>query len=621
MNSDWRSSPAIIVNNVIPQVRRSSDFRKIVSDLEESASTFITDSPEDASAEDIISLTSEDVVGPAIVTLDHAAPLTAAPSGLQNFIDDLRGQACFDQLATGLANWTRDYLDTASIEVTTDTPTAQVLPPPEPPRSTGVEIASRRQLLHSFARQRVFAESGPGDSGNFLVVRSLRELGERFRTETPNATCIGMKGAGKTFTFNLLSQMKSWENFLENVRSRASSPNRSESFIVPVLPARNLQTSDSIVAQRMGSAIRIGSGAPIAFSRLNQLIDRATRELSAESDWGAFWLDVVAWSCGVGVEEPDAGARLLQLLVSSRSRLVALFDGLEESFQGFRANINQQAAIRGLTSSLAQRLLEAPSRPLGLINFVRSDLVSSAYPNNYRQFADRNRAFALTWLDRDILELAAWLASQSGAADTWDAGFQADPANAIEEKLIPLWGRKLGKADDLARGGRTREARSAEWVIAALSDLKGRLTARDLVGFIAYSAERSVTDENSIFYDRLLVPKAMTSAIAPVGRQKIEAMGEENPGLKPALEALRQAPQFAVPLSLAEFKSKIPNIDDDGLKMLEDNGIIFREGDSIEMPEIFRTGLGNVTRSTGGRKSIIGLMNKARQLRSSEIAP
>ncbi len=95
-------------------------------------------------------------------------------------------------------------------------------------------------------------------------------------------------------------------------------------------------------------------------------------------------------------------------------------------------------------------------------------------------------------------------------------------------------------------------------------------------------------------------------------------MGEENPGLKPILDQLRQAPQFAVPLSLDKFRNKIPGLEEDRLKMLEYNGIILIEGNSVEMPEIFRTGLGNVVRAKGGRKSIIGLMNRAKLLKTGD---
>lgn len=614
-NGGWRGRPAIVINNVIPQVRRSAEFARVAASLEESASNFIDDPNDGADAGDIIQLNTEDVAGPPIVVLDHAPALTAAPSGLKDFIDDLRGQSCFDQIASGLADWIEDHLEARAAHIAVELPQIDI--------SASVAVSlpsqkSKRQKLYAFARDRVFAESGQEVSDDFLTVRALRELGERFRTESPNATCIGMKGAGKTFTFRVLAQMGTWGTFTNKLKVHPAGSGSRDALIAPVLPARNIQASTSIAQSRETISNAVGGGTPIAFSRLNELIDQASKQLTSESEWGAFWLDVIAWSSGVAVEAPKAGEELIQRLLRTPVRIVALFDGLEESFQSFRADANQQAAIRGLTSSLPQRLLELPGRPLGQINFVRSDLVASAYPNNYRQFADRNRAFALTWFDRDILELAAWLAQQAGVANTWDPKFQDAEGQAIEERLVPLWGKKLGKADDLARGGRTREARSSEWVIAALSDLRGRLTARDLVGFVASSAETSAGDDNAVFFDRLLVPRAMASAIAPVGRQKIESMGEENPGLKPVLDALRQAPQFAVPMSLSEFKEKISEVNDERMKMLEDNGIILIEGDTVEMPEIFRTGLGNVVRKTGGRKSIIGLMNKARQLRSSD---
>jgi cellulose biosynthesis protein BcsQ len=613
-NGGVRGRPAIVINNVIPQVRRSAEFTRITAGLEESASSFIDDPNGGAAAGDIITLTREDVSGPPIVTLDHAPALTAAPRGLKDFLDDLRGQNCFDQIAIGLADWTVDYLDSqgdgSSVSMPIIEQSAQNTVDAQPQKN-------RRQKLHAFARDRIFAETSQEISGEFLTVRALRELGERFRTETPNATCIGMKGAGKTFTFRVLTHMSTWGNFTKHLRMSPVGASR-EALIAPVLPAKNIQGMEGIGDARQEISNAIRGNVPLAFSRLNELIDQASKNLTSESEWGNFWLNVIAWSSGVSPEKQNAGEEFIQLLIKSGNRIVALFDGLEESFQSFRADPNQQAAIRGLTSSLAQRLTELPGRPLGQINFVRSDLILAAYPNNNRQFVDRNRAFALTWYDRDILELAAWFAKQAGAAETWDEEFQDLDRTQIDARLVPLWGRKLGKADDLARGGRTKEARSSEWVIAALSDLRGRLTARDLVGFVASSADTSAIDDNPVFFDRLLVPKAMTSAIAPVGRQKIDSMGEENPKLKPALDGLRQAPQFAVPITLSEFKDKVSSLTNDQITMLEENGIILIEGDTIEMPEIFRTGLGNVVRKTGGRKSIIGLMNKARQLRSSD---
>jgi cellulose biosynthesis protein BcsQ len=614
------NTPAIVINNVIPQVRRSSDFSAIVSDFEECAMRLLPDVQSGGDRGDIMRLSDDEVIGPPIVILDHAPSLTAAPASLNHFVDDLRGQPCFDQLSYGLRRWTSDALESNLLPInaqsvikfgTAKTTSAEV---------TEAEIKARRKTLQSFASQRIFAESATENDEDFLVIRALRELRDRFRTELPNATCIGMKGAGKTFTFGLLARMETWGNFIDKITPSTSLRSAQSAMILPVLPAKNLLDSPALLESRRTVAGEFSGYDPIPFSRLSQLVDEASSKLSSESEWGSFWLDALAWSVGLAVGERQAGDKLLERLVNSKEKIVAIFDGLEENFQSFRQSANQQAAIRGLTSSLAQRLLEIPGRPLGQINFVRSDLIYAAYPNNHRQFADRNRAYALTWLDNDILELAGWLAYKSGVADTWCIDFQNEENILIEDRLVPLWGKKLGKADDLAKEGRTREARSSQWVIAALSDLKGRMTARDLVGFVANSAERSVPDTNSLFFDRLLVPRAMTSAIAPVGHQKLTAMAEENPQLGPAIDALRKAPQFAVPLSVDEFIDKIPGKDQNMLRMLDENGIILLEGSSVEMPEIFRTGLGNVVRGTAGRRSIIGLMNKAKKLRISDTA-
>lgn len=604
----WRGRPAVVVNNVIPQVRRSRDFQNTLSLLEDSVREFIAESETGGAVGSIIDLSTDEVTGPAIATLDHSPSLTAAASGLSDFIDDLKGQPCFDQLSTALRDWSSEQLDVE--------PSLNNIAPANP--AIVIDQEQKRRSLHEFAKQRIFAESSEETSDQFLVVRALRELGERFRTEMPNATCIGMKGAGKTFTFRLLAGMRTWSDFQSKV-SPVSQVKTSEALILPVLPASNLQILGSINASREAAANVIGGQEPITFTALREQIDEAAKKFDTESDWSKFWLDAIAWSCGIGVGHEGAGSKLVDSLIKSGQRIVSLFDGVEESFQSFRQDARQQAAIRGLVSAMPLRLLELPGRPIGQINFIRSDLVATAFTNNSRQFVDRNRAFALTWYDRDILELAAWLADQAGVAKTWDHSFQDEDNTTIEDRLTPLWGRKLGKADNLSKDGRTREPRSSEWVIAALSDLRGRLTARDLVGFISNSAKMSLSDENPSFQDRLLVPKAMKNAITPVGQQKMAAMGEENPELKAVLDKLKSAPQFAVPIELTDFKKKIGVVADGDLEILKENGVILVEGDLVEMPEIFRTGLGNVVRNTGGRKSIIGLMAKAKQARNSDL--
>ena len=599
--------PAVIVNNVIPQVKRSADFSNLLDSLERSTDLFIQGEDDQVAAGEPIDFSGDEIKGSPIVTLDHAPSLTASASRLTDFLDDLRDLPCFEQLSSGLEGWTQDYIASCGDPIDD----LDAFGPFHSTTGLSADIRDARKRLAEFAESRIFADSARDSAAEFMLVRALAELSERFKTELPNATCIGMKGAGKTFTFRLLAQIRTWEAFLAKTSSLGSDASSDNKMILPVLPARNLQNSEDIINLREDACDKIGVGNPIPFSELHSLIDISSKNLDTDSEWSDFWLDVIAWSAGFSSHDPGAGRVFVDYIHRHGIQLVVLFDGLEETFQQFRSNPRQQAAIRGLTSALPQFLLEIPRRPIGIINFVRSDLIAAAYPNNYRQFADRNKAYALTWFDRDILDLAGWVLTHAGIGSLAN-DVSLDEQTLLVKNLHFLLGEKLGKPDRLSKGGRTREAKSSDWVIAALSDLRGRISARDLLGFISTSASLSIHEENSSLNDRLLLPRAMSKAIATVGALKIEAMGEENPALEIILQRLKKADQFAVPLELTQFKKIILDLTDDELKLLEDNGILLIENNTVEMPEIFRTGMGNVVRATGGRKSIIGLMKRAK---------
>src|SRR5206468_1196311 len=105
------------------------------------------------------------------------------------------------------------------------------------------------------------------------------------------------------------------------------------------------------------------------------------------------------------------------------------------------------------------------------------------------------------------------------------------------------WGRKLGS-------DKSREARTAEWVIAALSDFRGQIQARDLVRFLRYAAERSVGTPVS---DRLLAPRAIRDAVRPCSEEKIREIEEELPDLKDIFQKLRAAREKRIPLDAVEL--------------------------------------------------------------------
>jgi hypothetical protein len=149
----------------------------------------------------------------------------------------------------------------------------------------------------------------------------------------------------------------------------------------------------------------------------------------------------------------------------------------------------------------------------------------------------------------------------------------------LTEELVPLWGRKLG-AD------KSREGRSAEWVIAALSDFRGQIQARDIVRFLHLAAQRSAA--TSQWEDRVLTPTAIRDAVADCSTAKIGEISQENPALSQVFEKLKA---LASDLKSVPFRRDEAGLTAEELLMLELNGIVVAEEDGYYMPEIFRRGL------------------------------
>jgi len=172
-----------------------------------------------------------------------------------------------------------------------------------------------------------------------------------------------------------------------------------------------------------------------------------------------------------------------------------------------------------------------------------------------------------------------------------------------------LWGSKLGP-DDIP-GKRTREAYTATWIIAVLSDLRGRLVPRDLVRFLASAASQSFeAGEESTFAGRLLSPRVLKNAVEPTSNAKVKETEEEISELKPIFGKFRtRAEEVAAPLT-TESLTEI-GISDSELETLTRHGIVYGETAPYEVPELYRRGLG--LRHTGARRSVVNLYRKARK--------
>ena len=168
-------------------------------------------------------------------------------------------------------------------------------------------------------------------------------------------------------------------------------------------------------------------------------------------------------------------------------------------------------------------------------------------------------------------------------------------AEEAKDFLVSVWGRKLGPDN-------SREARSAEWVIAALSDFRGQIQARDLVRFFRFASESS---RNVGVVDRLLGPRAVRDAIIPCSKEKIEEIIQEIPVLASIFPRLQQATNRRIPFDAASSGLTATEI-----HFLEDIGVLIEDRGEYFMPEIFRFGLG-FQLLQGARPRVLTLARRA----------
>lgn len=459
-----------------------------------------------------------------------------------------------------------------------------------------IDPDDQRRRLAETARSLTYAEQavflGGGDS--FLTTAALARLASDHHTETPIVVTVGAKGSGKTFTFLQLTSSASWDQFARRAGVRGRT---QESLVVPVLGPINVdqRVEAAFEAARRRAAPDPATTVP-ASMRLRDDVNRATQSTLTPADWRNVWLDVIAKSVGLNGTLADAEARVESL--ARQQRLIFIFDGLEDVFQGFAVNRAEQVAIRALVQEVPAWLRLLPGRPLGLLVFVREDIVRAAVQQNAAQLLAQYGPYRLEWNDTEALRLVVWVAEKAGALDalTTLPIEQADQEQ-LERVLLPVWGEKLGSE-------RSREARSPEWFLAALSDFRGQIQARDIVLFLAEAASASVGDSRR---DRLFTPLAMRQALPRCSAEKLEAIESENPSLARIFARLRGLEQE---LRQQPFQRDDVGLSSDEIELLEANGVVLREGNDYWLPEIYRHGLGFTNPS---RPRIMKLARRARR--------
>jgi hypothetical protein len=275
---------------------------------------------------------------------------------------------------------------------------------------------------------------------------------------------------------------------------------------------------------------------------------------------------------------------------------------LEDFFQDLPSDENQKTALRSLLQDVPEWLELQPSRQIGLLVFVRRDMVINAIKQNHAQFIARYSNYMLKWDEKEILKLVAWISRESDILPGIDDIYlQHMEIPALVDLLLRLWGRKLGPAHG-------KEAQTAEWVISVLSDLNGQIQARDIVRLLQKSARDSIAD--NFWTDRILVPGAIRHSIEECSKKKIEEIKLENPPLGALLDKLKN--DIDINAKIIPFTREEIKLGMDDVNLLENNGVITKENDEYYMPEIFRLGLG-FKNTKRGRYRVLSLSRRARR--------
>ncbi len=459
---------------------------------------------------------------------------------------------------------------------------ADSLPPlePAPKVSDSLEIQrERRRSLSSLAQSLTFAETAEVQE-DFLPTEALQNLVLTHRTTAPVVIAVGAKGSGKTFTYLWMCRHENWKSF-----GNAAGVTGVELVapLVPVFASQNLaeKLRADVEAVRRTAAEKLTGRAPAEFLSLGDFISDALGREVGEVEWRRIWLACMARAAGLDASPETAEEKLTELARSQRA--IFVIDGLEDLFQDFSNDVRQQLALRSLMTGCPGWFRSLRGLPLGIVVFVRRDLVVNSVPQNTQQFLDRYRSYALRWNRPEALRLVAWVCERASALRTAaDFDIQRAEEKELSDLLLRVWGQKLGLDN-------SREARSEEWFFAALSDYNLQIQARDIVFFLGQAASISREENTTRWIDRLLTPQAMRRALPISSAGKVEAIAQENAPVKRIFDHLRQ---LSVDTLKVPFTLKSVDLDLADAQLLEANGILFREGDQYWIPEIYRHGLG-----------------------------
>lgn len=457
--------------------------------------------------------------------------------------------------------------------------------------STNFEEYRNRALqeIHTFANQQITAEAN--HAVQILQTMPIKNLCLKYADGIPTVVVRGAKGAGKTFLYRQLIEKRNWFAFSNEINHRN---NKENGYFIPVFAPKNITEFTNLLRgciNKVNLEIENAQVSPSVYLDNSQKLEK---QMEKTTDWRVFWEKLLSCSVGkkfVSLDEVSDDLR------KENKKIVFLIDGLEEILRNVSDNLNQQKAVQTLCQDIVN-IMAAKYENLGIVIFLRSDMAQNAITVNYEQFKQSNGYAELKWTSDEALKLVVWMVSQ--AVDGFyelKTPIENASKEVIDFYLEKLWGQKLGRNS-------SNEAYSSRWILAALSDFKGQLQARDIIRFLKYAADPN--GKKAIYEDRILMPAEIRNAVSICSTEKIDEIKMEYAFLKPIFEKLEKLPQEQKILPL-DLNENVLSRNEERLMMQE--GYLVRDGERLYLPEIVRHALG-FHYARGARPKVLSLLLK-----------
>lgn len=460
-------------------------------------------------------------------------------------------------------------------------------------------IGETLEAIHELARSEITAEGNA--SSNMLSTKAICEIAKDYSEGIPQIVVLGAKGSGKTYVYKQLIARQTWGGFLRGIDGIAVDSDMDEALIVPLLESSNNRYLRPLTQKCIE---RINAELPEVFisddqveKNYNLLIKEGMKKRNP-GEWMNVWISVIL---GMFEGKFNNLEQLDSYLDQKGKKVIFLVDGLED-FVMSQEDVNGdnwKPAIRELLQNLVNRLSNLTMGNIGLVVFVRKDIAEDAIPVNFEQFRNQYQQYELTWSPSEALRLALWITKQA-CPDVFakDIDILKASREAIEKELELLWGKKLGRND-------SREAVSARWIIAALSDFTGQLQARDIVRFLMYSTENS-TQIKINYPDRYIMPLEIRKAIPECSKEKYREIKQEMKSIYQILKKFEDMDQKdkQLPLTLDMI-----SLTGEEIAKLESQGYLSAVDRKYYLPEIIRFALG-FKYTKGARPRVLSLIGK-----------